>query len=72
MDSQTSDNIDRFNLEFVREQRLKNKVFGLRQPERWSSHKELLDFLDELFSRKSPLIKMESPVGSRSSILNLS
>nr|OQO31363.1 hypothetical protein B0A51_03358 [Rachicladosporium sp. CCFEE 5018] len=34
----------------VREQRTMYKVFGLSAPERWSASKQLIDFIDDLFS----------------------
>jgi len=36
--------------EDVKAQRALNKVFGLSKPKRWSGCKQLIDFLDNLFS----------------------
>ncbi len=49
--------------EVVREKRATNKVFGLKDPERWSGSKQLVDFVDDLFSlRRRPTMKLEHPV----------
>jgi len=51
---------------YVREQRASNRVFGLRDAERWSGHKQLVDFLDELFNAEKPAsAKLERPVSGR-------
>ena len=48
---------------YVREQRAGNRVFGLREAERWSGHKQLIDFLDELFNAEKPAsTKLQRPV----------
>ena len=48
---------------YVREQRASNQVFGLREAERWSGHKQLIDFLDELFNaEKAASTKLRRPV----------
>lgn len=50
----------------VREERATNRVFGLDDPERWSGCKQLVDFVDDLFSlRRRPAAKLERPVGHR-------
>ncbi|KAH7033985.1 hypothetical protein B0J12DRAFT_732031 [Macrophomina phaseolina] len=50
------------DVEYVREQRALNKVFGLKEPEPWSGAKQLVDFLDELFNHeKSVDAKVEKP-----------
>mgnify|MGYP007130456848 CR=1 FL=1 len=47
----------------VREQRAGNRVFGMREAERWSGHKQLIDFLDELFNaEKSASTKLQRPL----------
>jgi hypothetical protein len=47
----------------VRECRASNKVFGLSDPERWSEHKQLVDFVDDIFSAQSRhVIKFAKPV----------
>jgi hypothetical protein len=47
----------------VRECRASNKVFGLKDPERWSEHKRLVDFIDDLFSiQRRPAAKFEKAV----------
>lgn len=57
------------DVEFVREQRALNKVFGLKDPEPWSGAKQLVDFLDELFNYKKSIdAKIEKPVRSLSSL----
>ncbi|KAK4985838.1 Lysine Methyltransferase 2D [Elasticomyces elasticus] len=46
----------------VRARRLENKVFGLNEPGRWSGSKQLMDFLDDLFSAAKPAyVKLEKP-----------
>ncbi|KAK4972529.1 hypothetical protein LTR28_012391, partial [Elasticomyces elasticus] len=46
----------------VRARRLENKVFGLNEPGRWSGCKQLMDFLDDLFSAAKPAyVKLEKP-----------
>lgn len=51
------------NVEYVRQQREIYKVFGLNWPELWSDAKQLMDFLDDLFSEsKSATVKVEKPV----------
>lgn len=48
----------------VRECRASNKVFGLSDPERWSEHKQLVDFIDDIFSvQRQPAAKLTNPVG---------
>jgi len=47
----------------VRECRASNKVFGLNDPERWSEHKQLVDFIDDIFSiQRRPIAKFEKAV----------
>jgi len=49
--------------DLIREERATNKVFGLNDPERWSGCKQLIDFVDDLFSlRRRPAVKLERPV----------
>lgn len=51
------------SIEEVRQQRATNKVFGLTDCERWSGHKQLVDFVDDLFStRRKWQAKYERPV----------
>ena len=53
----------RRKVEFVKEQRAANRVFGLTEPEHWSGSKQLIDFLDELFNEKrSAQSKLSKPV----------
>jgi hypothetical protein len=53
----------------VRECRASNKVFGLKDPERWSEHKKLVDFIDDLFStQRRPVVKFEKAVRSKKQI----
>lgn len=48
----------------VRECRASNKVFGLSDPERWSEHKQLVDFVDDIFSaQRKHVVKFTKPVG---------
>lgn len=48
----------------VRECRASNKVFGLSDPERWSEHKQLVDFVDDIFSaQRRHVSKFTEPVG---------
>jgi hypothetical protein len=48
----------------VRECRASNKVFGLSDPERWSEHKQLVDFVDDIFSaQRRHVVKFAKPVG---------
>lgn len=52
-----------FDAREVREQRAINKVFGLRDPEKWSGQKQLVDFVDDLFSRqRRASLKFTRPV----------
>lgn len=47
----------------VRQERATNKVFGLRDPERWSGHKQLSDCLDDLFGEQRKVqMKLQKPV----------
>lgn len=49
-------------VEQIRQQRATNKVFGLRNAERWSGCKSLMDFLDDLFSlQRRPAAKFDRP-----------
>ncbi|WPH01225.1 Hypothetical protein R9X50_00406100 [Acrodontium crateriforme] len=46
----------------VRSERATNKVFGLSDAERWSDAKQLIDFLEDLFSlQRSRTLKLERP-----------
>lgn len=48
----------------VKECRASNKVFGLSSPEKWSEHKQLVDFVDDIFSaQRKPVVKFMKPVG---------
>ena len=50
-------------VEFIKTQRALNKVFGLSKPERWSDCKQLVDFLDDLFSEnRSAWSQLSKPV----------
>ncbi|KAF2680646.1 kinase-like protein [Lentithecium fluviatile CBS 122367] len=50
------------NLQFVRDQRALNKVFGLSKAEQWSGSKNLMDFLDDLFNdNRAVLVKVSKP-----------
>jgi hypothetical protein len=44
------------DISFVQQQRAMNKVFGLEPADKWSGHKVLIDFLDELFNAAKPAI----------------
>lgn len=47
----------------IRVQRDENQVFGVKDAERWSSCKQLIDFVDELIDRKKPALqKLDRPV----------
>ena len=49
----------------VRDDRAINKVFGLANAERWSGYKQLVDFLEDIFTgSRVPQLKLERPVGS--------
>lgn len=53
----------------VRECRASNQVFGLKEPERWSEHKQLVDFIDDIFSpQRRSTAKFMRPVRSVSPI----
>jgi hypothetical protein len=41
---------DRRNRQLVQQQRKAYKVFGLTNAEKWSGSKQLMDFLDDIFS----------------------
>ena len=47
---------DLCEVNFIRQQRAKNRVFGLEQPDKWSRYKVLIDFLEELFNTEKPAI----------------
>ncbi|KAF2194731.1 hypothetical protein K469DRAFT_706215 [Zopfia rhizophila CBS 207.26] len=50
------------NIQFIKNQRAANKVFGLSKPERWSGCKQLVDFLDDLFNdKRSAPSKLSKP-----------
>ncbi|KAF2197900.1 hypothetical protein GQ43DRAFT_443825 [Delitschia confertaspora ATCC 74209] len=50
------------DINFIKEQRAMNKVFGLSEPERWSGCKQLIDFLDDLFNdTRLALTKIAKP-----------
>ena len=52
-----------FNLAFIKNQRQKHKLYGIRSAEYWSQQKVLVDFLDELLWKdKPPAKKLESKV----------
>jgi hypothetical protein len=44
--------IEKRQSQFVKQQRQNNKVFGLGKAELWSGSKQLIDFLDDLFSEE--------------------
>ncbi|PVH95421.1 hypothetical protein DM02DRAFT_600866 [Periconia macrospinosa] len=44
------------NQEYVQEQRNMNKIFGIKDCDKWSGSKLLVDFLDDLFNQKKPAI----------------
>ena len=49
----------------VRDERATNKVFGLANAEQWSGYKQLVDFLDDIFTgSRMPQVKLERPVCS--------
>lgn len=55
----------------VRECRASNQVFGLREPEKWSEHKQLVDFIDDIFSpQRRSTAKFMRPVRSASSMVS--
>lgn len=55
--------VENSDIRRVREHRALNKVFGLRKPEHWSGAKQLIDFLDDLFSEeRSAEAKIEKTV----------
>ena len=47
---------DLCKVDFIKQQRAKNRVFGLEQPDKWSGDKVLINFLKELFNTKKPAI----------------
>lgn len=48
----------------VRRERATNKVFGIVDGEKWSDAKQLMDFMDDLFSLgRQPATKFLKPVG---------
>jgi hypothetical protein len=52
-----------FNLAFIKNQRQNHRLYGIRNAEYWSQHKDLVDFLDELLWKdKPPTRKLESMV----------
>ena len=65
MDSQPQGRIETIEerLKSVRRQRSVHKVFGIEDGERWSSSKQLIDFLDYLLCVEKPaLSKLEKKV----------
>lgn len=53
------------SIEQVRRQRATNRVFGLTDSEQWSGHKQLIDFVDDLFSiQRKWQAKYDRPVGA--------
>jgi hypothetical protein len=56
---------ERRHCNLVRQRRKENKVFGLRNAERWSGSKQLIDFLDDIFGEDRPIqTKFNKPVSS--------
>lgn len=50
------------DINYIREQRAINKVFGLHNSEHWSGCNQLIDFLDDLFnSKKTAFAKFSKP-----------
>lgn len=47
---------------WAKEQRAKNKLYGLKSAERWSGYRNLVDLLDDLFGDRLPVAKIEKPV----------
>lgn len=48
---------------YVREQRLQNRLYGINDGERWSHCRSLIDFIDEMFTEeKAPVSKLEKMV----------
>jgi hypothetical protein len=55
--------VERRELQYVKEQRSMNQVFGLTNAEHWSGSKQLIDYLDDLFSeQRSARAKLLRPV----------
>jgi hypothetical protein len=54
---------DFYKVDFIRQQRAKNRVFSLKNPDKWSGYKDLIDFLEELFNtKKLVIIKLDKLV----------
>ena len=54
---------DLYKIDFIRQQRVKNRVFSLKDLDRWSGYKDLINFLEELFNIKKPaIIKLDKLV----------
>jgi len=54
---------DLYKVDFIRQQRAKNRVFSLEYLDKWSGYKDLNDFLKELFNaKKLVIIKLDKLV----------
>ena len=50
-------------VDFIRQQRAKNRVFSLKDPNKWSGYKDLIDFLKKLFNtKKLAIMKLDKLV----------
>jgi hypothetical protein len=50
-------------VDFIRQQRAKNRVFSLEDLDKWSRYKDLIDFLEELFNtKKLAIMKLDKLV----------
>ena len=50
-------------VDFIKQQRVKNRVFSLKYVDKWSGYKDLNDFLKELFNiKKLIIIKLDKLV----------
>jgi hypothetical protein len=47
---------DLYKIDFIRQQRAKNRVFGLKDLDKWSGYKDLIDFLEEFFNTEKLVI----------------
>ncbi|CAI6338159.1 unnamed protein product [Periconia digitata] len=52
--------VEKRTIEFIRDQRSRNQVFSLQNPEKWSGCKILIDFLDDIFGLERSCISKTS------------
>ena len=54
---------DLYKVDFIKQQRAKNRVFNLKDLNKWSGYKDLINFLEEFFNtKKLAIIKLDKLV----------